>query len=67
MRFREGAGRLCLDYLRTLRHGALEELSDAEALAAWIEQFSVVECVTTLAEVPRLCSPKFPTRERSRL
>jgi hypothetical protein len=23
--------------------------------------------VTTLAEVPRLCSPKFPTRERCRL
>jgi predicted RNA-binding Zn ribbon-like protein len=30
---------MCLDYLRTLRHGTLEELSDAAAVAAWTEQF----------------------------
>jgi len=39
MRFREGAGRLCLDYIRTLRHGTVEELPDATAVAAWAEQF----------------------------
>ncbi|MCX4091697.1 CGNR zinc finger domain-containing protein [Nocardia sp. alder85J] len=39
-RFRHGAGRLCLDFLRTLRHrgapGETDELPDAAALAAWI-------------------------------
>jgi predicted RNA-binding Zn ribbon-like protein len=38
MRFRAGAGRLCLDYLRTLRNGTVEELSDAAALSAWVGQ-----------------------------
>src|SRR5436309_1716021 len=41
-RFRTGAGRLCLDYLRTLRHrgtlGVQEELPDGEALLAWVAQ-----------------------------
>ncbi|MFI1363751.1 CGNR zinc finger domain-containing protein [Streptomyces griseochromogenes] len=41
-RFRQGAGRPCLDFLRTLRHrgtsGAVEELPDAESLAAWARQ-----------------------------
>jgi predicted RNA-binding Zn ribbon-like protein len=42
-RFREGAGRLCLDFIRTLRYrdnpGETEELADPEALAAWVRQF----------------------------
>lgn len=42
IRFRQGAGRLCLDFARTLRYrgtdGAVEELPDAEALAAWVRQ-----------------------------
>ncbi|SFF13361.1 Conserved protein containing a Zn-ribbon-like motif, possibly RNA-binding [Actinacidiphila alni] len=41
-RFREGAGRLCLDYLRTLRYrgtpAVTEELTDPAALAAWVRQ-----------------------------
>ena len=40
--FRSGAGRLCLDFMRTLRlrgmDGATEELDTPEALAAWIAQ-----------------------------
>jgi len=42
-RFREGAGRLCLDFIRTLRYrGApteTEELADPTALADWTRQF----------------------------
>jgi predicted RNA-binding Zn ribbon-like protein len=42
-RFRHGAGRLCLDFVRTLRYrgrpDAVEELADPAALAAWVEQF----------------------------
>jgi predicted RNA-binding Zn ribbon-like protein len=42
-RFRQGAGRLCLDFARTLRYrgrpGEHEELPDADALAAWVRQF----------------------------
>jgi predicted RNA-binding Zn ribbon-like protein len=42
MRFRSGAGRLCLDFVRTHRYrgtvDALEELTDAAALRAWIHQ-----------------------------
>ncbi|MFC1420175.1 CGNR zinc finger domain-containing protein [Streptacidiphilus cavernicola] len=41
-RFRTGSGRLCLDFLRTLRHrgtlDAIEELADAAALLAWVVQ-----------------------------
>ncbi|HEU5030627.1 MAG TPA: ABATE domain-containing protein [Spirillospora sp.] len=41
--FRQGAGRPCLDFIRTLRHrgapGAVEELADPAALDAWIRQF----------------------------
>jgi predicted RNA-binding Zn ribbon-like protein len=41
--FRHGAGRISLDFIRTLRHrgtaDAVEELPDARALAAWITQF----------------------------
>jgi predicted RNA-binding Zn ribbon-like protein len=40
--FRQGAGRLCLDFIRTLRHrgrpDAFEELADGAALAAWAAQ-----------------------------
>jgi predicted RNA-binding Zn ribbon-like protein len=43
-RFRRGSGRLCLDFIRTLRHRgtpeATEELPDPPALTAWIHQFS---------------------------
>ena len=43
-RFRTGAGRLCLDFLRTLRYrgtlDATEELPDAAALLAWVVQCS---------------------------
>ena len=42
LRFRQGAGRLCLGYLRTLRYRGrpevTEELADPEALAAWVGQ-----------------------------
>jgi predicted RNA-binding Zn ribbon-like protein len=42
-RFRSGAGRLCLDFIRTLRHrgtpAETEELPDAAAWGAWIDQF----------------------------
>ncbi|MEU9016779.1 ABATE domain-containing protein [Actinomadura sp. NPDC048394] len=41
--FRQGAGRPCLDFIRTLRHrgapGAVEELAGPAALDAWIRQF----------------------------
>lgn len=41
-RFRAGSGRLCLDFVRTLRHrgtpDAVEELPDNTALLAWINQ-----------------------------
>lgn len=40
--FRSGAGRLCLDFVRTHRYrgtaDAVEELTDAAALRAWIQQ-----------------------------
>ncbi|MCT9080412.1 CGNR zinc finger domain-containing protein [Streptomyces fulvoviolaceus] len=42
LRFRQGAGRSCLDFVRTLRHrgtpDAVEELPDGEALLAWVTQ-----------------------------
>lgn len=41
-RFRQGAGRLCLDFVRTLRRrgtpGEEEELPDGGALAEWVRQ-----------------------------
>jgi predicted RNA-binding Zn ribbon-like protein len=41
--FRHGAGRLSLDFIRTLRHRgsehAFEELPDLTAVAAWVTQF----------------------------
>jgi predicted RNA-binding Zn ribbon-like protein len=48
-RFRQGAGRLSLDFIRTLRWhatpAASEELTDAAALAAWVDQCA--PCETT--------------------
>ena len=45
-RFRHGAGRLCLDFVRTLRYRgrpeAEEELPDLEGLTAWIREFGPV-------------------------
>ncbi len=42
--FRQGAGRLCLDFIRTLRFRgtpqATEELVDEHALAAWAQTFA---------------------------
>ncbi|MFE2432803.1 CGNR zinc finger domain-containing protein [Streptomyces sp. NPDC059373] len=42
VRFRQGAGRLCLDFIRTLRYrgtaSPTEELGDAHALADWVRQ-----------------------------
>ncbi|VVJ21011.1 Uncharacterised protein [Amycolatopsis camponoti] len=42
-RFRAGAGRLCLDFIRTLRYrgtpAELEELPDEAAWGAWIDEF----------------------------
>jgi predicted RNA-binding Zn ribbon-like protein len=41
-RFRQGSGRICLDFIRTLRRrdsdSAVEELPDAAALGAWLRQ-----------------------------
>ncbi|WP_329178211.1 MULTISPECIES: CGNR zinc finger domain-containing protein [unclassified Streptomyces] len=41
-RFRQGSGRLCLDFVRTLRYrgtpGVAEELADPAALVAWVRQ-----------------------------
>lgn len=49
-RFRQGAGRPCLDFIRTLRHrgspDAVEELPDAEALLAWVRQCGPCTTVT---------------------
>ncbi|MBM9505146.1 CGNR zinc finger domain-containing protein [Actinacidiphila acididurans] len=42
VRFRQGAGRLCLDFVRTLRYRGTpevtEELTGPEALVAWVTQ-----------------------------
>ena len=49
-RFRQGAGRLSLDFVRTLRRrgkpGVVEELPDPEALAAWVTQCGPVPATT---------------------
>jgi predicted RNA-binding Zn ribbon-like protein len=50
-RFRQGAGRLCLDFTRTLRHrghaDATEELTGPAALAAWTSQCGPVPATVT--------------------
>jgi predicted RNA-binding Zn ribbon-like protein len=42
-RFRQGSGRICLDFIRTLRYrgrpGETEELGNEAALADWLTQF----------------------------
>jgi predicted RNA-binding Zn ribbon-like protein len=57
-RFRQGAGRLSLDYLRTLRYrgtpGVTEELADPAALAAWVRQCG------PLIDGPRSAPPPAP-------
>ncbi|SFW76617.1 CGNR zinc finger domain-containing protein [Amycolatopsis australiensis] len=54
-RFRSGAGRLCLDFIRTLRHrgtpGEQEELPDAVAWGAWIDQLGPFAVPVRPAEV----------------
>lgn len=49
--FRQGAGRLCLDFLRTLRYrgapDAEEELPTPAALAAWVRQFQPDQAAIT--------------------
>jgi predicted RNA-binding Zn ribbon-like protein len=55
-RFRQGAGRLCLDFVRTLRHRdtaeAGEELTDPAALSTWISQ-----CGPQLTDPPPVPTP----------
>jgi predicted RNA-binding Zn ribbon-like protein len=61
--FRHGAGRLSLDFIRTLRHRgnehAVEELPDLTAVAAWVTQFGpcpapleTLESLATETDVP---------------
>ncbi|WP_433178662.1 CGNR zinc finger domain-containing protein [Actinoallomurus sp. CA-150999] len=56
VRFREGAGRLCLDFIRTLRYRGMpseaEELPDGAALAAWIRQCGSYRLDETVAPGP---------------
>ncbi|MEU1734639.1 CGNR zinc finger domain-containing protein [Streptosporangium sp. NPDC020145] len=53
--FRSGSGRLCLDFIRTLRHRGTarpeEELPDPAALAAWVGRFGPWESVPEAAAV----------------
>lgn len=62
-RFRQGAGRPCLDFIRTLRHrgsaDAVEELPDAEALLAWVRQ-----CGPCAAAGPGLPEPALASEAR---
>ena len=49
-RFRSGAGRICLDFIRTLRFrgrpDAVEELDTSERVDAWFRQFGLYEDAT---------------------
>lgn len=54
--FRQGSGRICLDFIRTLRRrgtaDAIEELPDPDALGAWLRQCGPVAASrVTVAEV----------------
>ena len=53
--FREGSGRICLDYVRTLRHrgspAEAEELTDPAALTAWVVQFSPWDRVAATPDI----------------
>jgi predicted RNA-binding Zn ribbon-like protein len=62
-RFRQGAGRICLDFIRTLRYrgrtGETEELGNEAALADWLTQFGPAQqerlpSASELAESRRL-------------
>jgi predicted RNA-binding Zn ribbon-like protein len=52
-RFRQGSGRLCLDFIRTVRHrgtvDAVDELADASDLVGWVRQFGPPMAVTPSA------------------
>lgn len=56
---------MCLDYLRTLRHGTVEELADAAALAEWSRQFGPCDDVgiPAAAEVERARALREAIRE----
>lgn len=60
--FRQGSGRLCLDYLRTLRYrgsgSVVEELTDPAALAGWVRQCG------PQVDVPRSAVPPTATDVR---
>lgn len=62
-RFRQGAGRLCLDFVRTLRRrgtpGEEEELSGGDALAEWVRQCGPA------VEAPHTAAPPDAARVRS--
>jgi predicted RNA-binding Zn ribbon-like protein len=66
-RFRQGAGRLCLDFIRTLRNrgtaGAVEELVDGHALAAWTAQLGPVAPGPRQTPTPREVSEARALRE----
>jgi predicted RNA-binding Zn ribbon-like protein len=63
--FREGAGRLCLDFVRTLRHRgtpeAEEELPGPAALDAWVRRFG--PCADPPAATPALAREARGLRE----
>ncbi|GAA2337773.1 CGNR zinc finger domain-containing protein [Dactylosporangium salmoneum] len=65
MLFRQGAGRLCLDFIRTLRHRgtgqAEEDLPDGPALSAWVAQCGPV------APVPGSVVPAAIVRDAQQL
>lgn len=50
VRFRQGAGRLCLDYIRTLRYrgsaNVIEELAGPDDLADWVAQCGPCDAVS---------------------
>jgi predicted RNA-binding Zn ribbon-like protein len=55
-RFRQGAGRISLDFIRTLRYRGLpdatEEIPDIEALFAWVRQCGPVATTSASADRP---------------
>ena len=66
--FRTGSGRLCLDFIRTLRwrgaDGAREELATPEALVAWIRRLGPYDAdVAIPTPTPRTLRAAQETRE----
>ncbi|GAA1937275.1 CGNR zinc finger domain-containing protein [Kitasatospora viridis] len=65
--FREGAGRLSLDFIRTLRRrgtpAAEEELPTPAALAAWVHQLGPCRTPTTEPPSPRTLARAHELRE----